>query len=186
MSSLKYILTEGFSAPKNFREDLQKFFIYKNKITEVPRYPGIRKTKSCKKQAEKHGQRVMELAGAYFREQSPEAAGELETLLSATENYADQHCPGYEGILAIHTHVLALRYVNEAYNPSLALAYSRMANLNYTAYLRGLKGRERETALLYQYQVWVICAYAAYDGDDFHGALEWLQRDIDKLTAMPR
>ena len=82
----------------------------------------------------------------------------METLFSATESYADQHCPGYEGILAIHTHVLALHYVNESYNPSLALAYSRMAELNYTAYLRGLNGRERETALLYQYQVWVICA----------------------------
>ena len=128
------------------------------------------------KQAEKHGQQVMELAGAYFREQSPEAGRELETLFSATESYADQHCPGYEGILAIHTHVLALHYVNESYNPSLALAYSRMAELNYTAYLRGLNGRERETALLYQYQVWVICAYVAYDGDDFRGALEWLKK----------
>lgn len=87
------------------------------------------------KQAEKHGQQVMELAGAYFREPSPEAGRELETLFSATESYADQHCPGYEGILAIHTHVLVLTRAEwpGAGNGS-ALSISGMGDLR----LRGL------------------------------------------------
>lgn len=132
-------------------------------------------------QAAQHARRVMELASAYFRTWSEAASEALVDLYPQTSAYRENGCAGYEGVLAIHAHILALRYVNEAYNPSKAFAFSRLAEQCYRDYLQSdaLRTRpsaERETAQRYLEHVWLLCAYVDYVQDNLPGAGDWLMK----------
>ena len=131
---------------------------------------------SAQAQAEQHAARVMELAGQYLKTGSEQASEELVDLYETTEEYCAKKVADYEGVKAIHAHMLALRYVNEAYNPSKALAYAHIAELAYTAYLPVLPAEQQKTTQVYLYQVWQILAYVDYVNDDLHGAYQWLKK----------
>lgn len=127
-------------------------------------------------QAQRHASRVMELAGQYLQTGSEQASEELVDLYEVTDGFYKQQIDGYEGVKAIHAHILALRYVNEAYNPSKALAYAHIAELGYTECLRTLSPEEQKTTQLYLYQVWQILAYVDYVNDNLHGARQWIAK----------
>lgn len=132
------------------------------------------------KRAEKHAAEVFHLADRYLREHSEDAAQKLKDLYDQTWDYYKQGCAAYDGVMALHAHVLALWNVNEHFNLSLAFAYSHLAEECYRKFLdseavSALAEVDQRVYRLYLKHVRLICAYVDYSNDDLYGAQRWLQ-----------
>lgn len=136
-------------------------------------------------QAEKHAKRIFELAGKYLSAHSEEAAKELETLYTQTSDYHEKKCDAYEGVMAVHAHILALWNVNEHFNLNLAFAYSHLAEECYQKFLISeMPASEQQTFRMYLRNVWLLCAYVDYCNDNFYSSQEWLQKlHADQASA---
>lgn len=135
---------------------------------------------SIKVQAEKHATQIFALAGRYLSKHSEDAIKELETLYDQTWEYYKMKCSAYDGVMAVHAHILALWNINEHFNLSLALAYSHLAEECYQKFLKSetisrMSAEEQQTFRMYLKNTWLICAYVDYCNDDFYGSQRWLQ-----------
>lgn len=62
--------------------------------------------------------------------------------------------------------------------PSKALVYSNLAEINYTKYMKKITGNDLETTQGYLNQVMLIQAYIQYVNDDLYGARDLMNRYI--------
>lgn len=143
---------------------------------------------TCEKQAEEYAKQVMELAGKYLSEHSEKAAETLEGLYSKTICYYQKQCKAFDGVLAIHAHILALWNVNEHFRPSEAYTYASAADACFTEYLASevmqndLPQQQSIRGMLQN--VWLICAYCDYSKEELSSARAWLNKiPADRATA---
>lgn len=144
----------------------------------------------AQRQAEQHAERILALTDRYFTHHSEEAAQQLQALYHRTGDYYRQGFPAYEGVLALHTHVLALWNVNEHFRLSLALVYARQAEACYQEFLHSgavsaLMETDRRVYCLYLKHVRLICAYVDYCNDDLYGAQQWLAKIGSENPDLP-
>ncbi len=132
-------------------------------------------------QAEEHAGRIFALADRYMLRHSEAAAEELKALYDQTADYCRQGCAAYDGVMALHAHVLALWNVNGHFDRSLAFAYAHQAEESYQKFLdsdavSAMMEVDQRVYRMYLKNVRLICAYVDYCSGDLYGAQQWLQK----------